>query len=178
MNEFYDELEKHWRLKPTAPVIVIDDVEEDENEVDLTEFFESVKAETVDSDDCGGGKEVAACSVDPYVTQEDPYLTHLELQVEKAPELEGKSEAPVAVPDAGQAVGNVKPSSGEVAVEQQPHTSQKPNGPMTPQGPVVKVPFTPSPKMSDQELTERIAKLKFLVCHFQNCFPTRFFMKT
>lgn len=160
MNEFYDELQKHWRLKPTAPVIVIDDPDEDENEVDLTEFFESVKVEVVDAEDGGG---VEACPL-----QEDPYMAHMELQVEEASRPEGDAEAPVA--NAGQVLGSATETSGEVGVGEQPSTSPKPDGFTTPKGPVVKVPFTPSPKMSDQEITERIAQLRFLVCDFQNCF--------
>ena len=183
VNEFYDELQKHWRLLPTAPVIVIDDQDEDENEVDLTEFFESVKAEIAGDEGGGGGAEVVPVGIeeDAYLTQEDPYLAHLEFQVEEASKLKGDAEAPVAaakgdaeapvaVADAGQVLGNVKETSGEVGVEEQPHTTPKPDDPTTPKGPVVKVPFTPTPKMSDQEITERIARLKFLVCNFQNCF--------
>eukprot|EP00435_Cladocopium_sp_Y103_P075611 s11_g60.t2 len=161
VNEFYDELQKHWRLKATAPVVVIDLEDEDENEVDLTEFFELIKAEGEVSDGEGvAGVEAAVA----YPLEEDPYMAHLEFQTEEA----SKPDAEAPVVDSCQVSANVKEASGEVVVEELPPTSPKANCPATPEGPVVKVPFTPTPKMSHKEIVERIALLKFLACEQAN----------
>ena len=62
VNEFYEELFKHWTLKKTSTPVLINLEEADEQGADLSEIFE-VKAEAIEADEA---QALDQDSQDPY----------------------------------------------------------------------------------------------------------------
>lgn len=139
MNEFFDELFKHWRVKKTAAaaaavVTVDDDDGDEETNINLGDIFE-VKGEE-DDDQVG----------EPLPLNDDPYL-----ELDFPAENDCKAEVhPESVSSAHQ----------EVQASPSATPSPKCTAP-SPQAPVAKVTFTL--EQSDQGIDSKIARLKLLV---------------
>lgn len=138
MNEFYEELAKHWKVKRAAkqrskPVVV--NLDEEEEETDLSNIFE-VKGECEESEEDLFGSPL----------EEDPYLVPAAIQNE---------------------VGGQDQADAREQVDMRPAAVHKPDlkQAVSPAA-LTKVPFTPSPvstSMSSKEIDERIARLKLPV---------------
>ena len=187
VNEFYDELFRHWKPKTfqgPAPLVNIEDDEDDDpGEVDLSEFYD-VKGEKVDCEEV----EDPPMEMDPYYalsvwTEDDG-----EGGPEKDEAGEGKDEpGKIEAPEGGELdeskVGGDEPGKDEGKVEKDEPTEEvvgakvekgevgqkletpSPSGPLVPGPPCqpnLKPAFVPE-KMSSSEIQDRIAKVKHLV---------------
>eukprot|EP00435_Cladocopium_sp_Y103_P038718 s2260_g10.t1 len=192
VNEFYDELFRHWRPRVPGPVplVNLEEDDEEEGEVDLNDFFQ-VKGEKVEDVEGVEGVEDPPMEMDPYYTLS--LWTEDDQQGESGKgELEGDDEPGKGeLLEAGVAEGKVggdEPGKGEGKVEvDEPKDevvegklegavsevgekleTSNPGGPLVsepPCQPPLKPSFAPE-KMSSSDLEARIAKVKHLVSRF------------
>ena len=176
MNDFYDELFRHWRCKAgPVPLVNLEDDDEDQGEVDLSDFFE-VKNEKVEA------VQDSPMEMDPYYamsiwTEDDQQGEpgQGELAEENDEPGHGRKEGELAERKAGgdepgrgegQVEGDepreevveakVEGAVGEVGEKLEPLVSEPSCQPC------LKPSFVPE-KMSSSDLEERIAKVKHLV---------------
>eukprot|EP00435_Cladocopium_sp_Y103_P050816 s607_g15.t1 len=165
VNEFYEELFKHWCPKK-KPVLIDLDKEENENEVDLSGLF-SVKGEEEEEEEECGGNENRYAVMDPYFTQmmsdDSGPLPPLEPDPIETGEGEGVHAETGKHEDKVECDGLEKPLDRPSAVgvdgkdPATPHVElPEPMAciPTTPKDSVAKVPFTPEPEM------QRLAMVK------------------
>ena len=190
VNEFYDELLRHWTLRPSSPtttplIDLIDLAADDELGMDLSSMFD-VKKEVGTIED-GGHLEYEL--MDPYYSLENGLHMgdeDVEVQGKGGSEDVGKAAEPSVVeaaepsvveaaePSVGEAaepsvVQAAEPSVGVAAEpvgDSKPHGHQQPlegSGPcMTPKASTTKQAFTPLDGLSDADIATRIAHLKWL----------------
>lgn len=172
VNEFYDELFKHWRPKAKPVLIDLEKADGCDNGLDLSGLF-SVKGEEEEEE--SGGNENSYAVMDPYFTQmmpgDDDLLLALGSEPIEAGEGEGVHAEQGKHEDKVECDGLEKPLDppGAVGVEgkspAKPHVEQpEPVGCIstTPKASVTKVPFTPAKEISNKDLDEKIASLKQL----------------
>lgn len=172
VNEFYEELFKHWRPKVKPVLINLDKEDDNDQGMDLSGLF-SVKGEEEPEEGSGGDENVYAV-MDPYYQPMDvddsESSPHLDPEPSKTVEGEdvhaeqGKHEKVEC-----EGFEKTLDPPGAVGVEgnsqAKPHVQQPtPEGCIstTPQASVTKVPFTPETEISNKELDEKIASLKQL----------------
>ena len=183
MNDFYDELFRHWRPRVPGPVplVNLDDEDEDPGEVDLSEFYE-VKDEMVedptmemdpyyatslwteDDQEGGPGKGEFAEGNDEPGKGEPPQGGELaETKVEGDEPGKGEGKAERDEPREEEVVeAKVEGAVGEVGEKLETPSPCDPLVPGSPCQPCLKPSFVPE-KMSSSDIEARIAKLKHLV---------------
>lgn len=177
VNEFYDELLRHWTLRPSSPTTtpLIDLEADDELGMDLSAMFD-VKKEVGTIEDDG---HLEYDLMDPYYSLENGLHMgdeDVEVQVKGGSEDVGKAAEPSVVEAAEPSVGEAaepsvlqaaEPSvvvAAEPVGDSKPHGHQQPlegSGPsMTPKASTTKQAFTPLDGLSDADIATRIAHLK------------------
>lgn len=153
VNDFYDELFKHWRLKKNAPPVVdllddegedsMDTTKDEDEEIDLAQYFEA-KPESID--------EIAVD--DPYCQLQDHAMAKA---VENEPigkDAHGNDYTPPH-DDLETEPPTPKPSAATGVV------GDKPAEPAEPSPATTKSSFTPEP-MSREDLAKQIHRLQLL----------------
>ena len=166
VNEFYDELFKHWRPKAKPVLIDLEKEDDCDSGLDLSGLF-SVKGEEEEEE--SGGNENSYAVMDPYFTQmmpgDDDLLLALGSEPIEAGEGEGVHAEQGKHEDKVECDGLEKPLDPPGAVGVEAHVEQpEPVGCIstTPKASVTKVPFTPAKEISNKDLDEKIASLKQL----------------
>ena len=182
MNDFYDELFRHWRPRAPGPVplVNLEDEDEDPGEVDLSEFYE-VKDEMVedppmemdpyyatslwteDDQEGGPGKGEFAEGNDEPGKGELPQGGELaETKVEGDEPGKGEGKAERDEPREEVVEAKVEGAVGEVGEKLETPSPCEPLVHGSPCQPCLKPSFVPE-KMSSSDIEARIAKLKHLV---------------
>jgi hypothetical protein len=166
VNEFYEELFKHWRPKAKPVLIDLEKEDDCDSGLDLSGLF-SVKGEEEEEE--SGGNENSYAVMDPYFTQmmpgDDDLLLALGSEPIEAGEGEGVHAEQGKHEDKVECDGLEKPLDPPGAVGVEAHVEQpEPVGCIstTPKASVTKVPFTPAKEISNKDLDEKIASLKQL----------------
>ena len=161
MNDFYDELFRHWRPRAPGPVplVNLEDEDEDPGEVDLSEFYE-VKDEMV---------EDPPMEMDPYYatslwTEDDQEGGPGKGEFAEGNDEPGKGEGKAERDEPREEVveAKVEGAVGEVGEKLETPSPCEPLVHGSPCQPCLKPSFVPE-KMSSSDIEARIAKLKHLV---------------
>lgn len=168
VDEFYDELFKHWSLKKTPIPPIIDLEAQDEAGTDLSGIFE-VKKEDGDSQI---ESQQTLVIDDPYLCcmtpVKEPSVALVEVHDGETPntqvptETSRMSRTPSVLSEGAKATEPRAPECDVKKLQLDDQPSMKPKPSDAPEPATTKVSSMPSTTMSDEELGDRIARVRFL----------------